>query len=78
MINTGVLLREINERIIQLGETEGKLARRVCGLVFLIGKVRREDTADIGVRASKEHIADLLVEDLTADNGKLRADVEIR
>jgi len=76
MINTGVLLREINERIIQLGETEGKLARRVCGLVFLIGKVRREDTADIGVRASKEHIADLLVEDLTADNGKLRADVE--
>lgn len=75
MINTGVLLREINERIIQLGETEGKLARRVCGLVFLIGKVRREDAADIGVRASKEHIADLLVEDLTADNGKLRADV---
>ncbi|MCC6156024.1 MAG: BREX system P-loop protein BrxC, partial [Candidatus Hydrogenedentes bacterium] len=76
MINTGVLLREINERIILLGETEGKLARRVCGLVFLIGKVRREDAADIGVRASKEHIADLLVEDLTADNGKLRAEVE--
>lgn len=75
MINTGVLLREINERIIQLGETEGKLARRVCGLVFLIGKVRREDTGDIGVCASKEHIADLLVDDLTADNGKLRSDV---
>jgi hypothetical protein len=27
------------------------------------------------VRAKKEHLADLLVEDLTADNGKLRSDV---
>lgn len=76
MINTGVLLREINERIIQLGESAGPLARRVCGLVFLINKVRREDAGDIGVRASKEHIADLMVEDLMADNGKLRAEVE--
>ena len=50
MINTGVLLREINERIIQLGTSDGPLARRVCGLVFLIGKVHREDTGDIGVR----------------------------
>jgi len=76
MINTGVLLREINERIIQLGESEGPLARRICGLVFLIGKVRREDVGDIGVHATKEHIADLLVDDLTADNGKLRSNVE--
>lgn len=76
MINTGVLLREINERIIQLGTGDGPIARRVCGLVFLIGKVRREDSGDIGVRATKEHIADLLVDDLAADNGKLRAEVE--
>ncbi|MFH0980860.1 MAG: BREX system P-loop protein BrxC, partial [Planctomycetota bacterium] len=79
MVNTGVLLREINERIIRLGasgEKDGPLARRVCGLVFLIGKVRRDDAGDIGVRATKEHIADLLVDDLTADNGKLRSNVE--
>jgi hypothetical protein len=75
MINTGVLLHEINERIIKLGESDGPLARRVCGLVFLINKVRREDTADIGVRASKDHIADLLVDDLAGDNGRLRSDV---
>ena len=75
MVNTGVLLREINERIIQVGKSD-PLARRVCGLVFLIGKLRREGGADIGVRAKKEHLADLLVEDLTADNGKLRSDVE--
>lgn len=78
MVNTGVLLREINERIIKLddGTSEGKLARRICGLVFLIGKLSRDPGADIGVRATKEHIADLLVDDLTADNGKLRSAVE--
>ena len=79
MVNTGVLLREINERIIQVGTSygaEGPLARRICGLVFLIGKLKREGGADIGVRAKKDHLADLLVEDLTADNGKLRSDVE--
>lgn len=79
MVNTGVLLREINERIINLskdGSDEGRLARRICGLVFLISRLPRESGADIGVRASKEHIADLLVDDLLADNGKLRSSVE--
>lgn len=76
MVNTGVLLREINERILTVGKTEGDLARRVCGLVFLIGKLKRESGADIGVRATKEHLADLLVSDLAADNGKLRSEVE--
>jgi len=79
MVNTGVLLREINERIINLskdGSPQGKLARRICGLVFLIGKLPREAGADIGVRATKQHIGDLLIEDLAAGNGKLRSSVE--
>lgn len=80
MVNTGVLLREINERIINLskdGSNKGKLARRICGLVFLISRLPREAGSDIGVRASKEHIADLLVDDLLVDNGKLRSTVEM-
>lgn len=76
MVNTGVLLREINERIIQVGRTEGDLAQRICGLVFLIGKLKREASADIGVRATKDHLSDLLIDDLSADNGKLRCEVE--
>ena len=79
MVNTGVLLREINERIINLskdGSDKGMLARRICGLVFLISRLPREAGSDIGVRASKEHIADLVVDDLLADNGKLRSAVE--
>jgi hypothetical protein len=76
MVNTGVLLREINERIIQVGNSEGPLARKICGLVFLIGKLKREGGGDIGVRATRVHVADLLVDDLNADNGKFRADVD--
>lgn len=76
MVNTGVLLREINERIIQVGNTDGPLAQRICGLVFLIGKLTRESGADTGVRATKDHIADLIIDDLAEDNGKLRNDVE--
>jgi hypothetical protein len=78
MVSTGALPREINERIVSLGRTgkpEDRLRQRICGLVFLIGQLPREAGADIGVRATKEHIADLMVDDLTADNGKLRAEV---
>ena len=76
MVNTGVLLREINERIIQVGNTDGSLAQRICGLVFLIGKLARKAGADTGVRATTDHISDLIINDLTGDNGKLRYDVE--
>ena len=76
MVNTGVLLREINERIIQVGKTDGPLGQRICGLVFLIGKLTRKAGADTGVRATKDHIADLVIDDVTANNGKIRSDVE--
>ena len=78
MVTTGALPREINERIIALGRTgkaDDRLRQRICGLVFLIGQLPREAGADIGVRATKEHIGDLIVDDLAADNGKLRAEV---
>lgn len=78
MVTTGALPREINERIVTLGKDgtkEGRLQQRICGLVFLIGQLPTDGAADIGVRATKEHLADLLVDDLAADNGKLRAEV---
>ncbi len=78
MVTTGALPREINERIIALGRSgkaEDRLKQRICGLVFLIGQLPREAGADTGVRATREHIADLIVSDLAADNGKLRSDV---
>ncbi|MGA8597484.1 MAG: BREX system P-loop protein BrxC [Bryobacteraceae bacterium] len=83
MVSTGKLPREINERIVELGRSNGsgqsayeaKMRQRIAGLVFLIGQLNREASADKGIRATKEQIADLLVEDLNADNGKLRNEV---
>ena len=37
----------------------------------------RKSGSDIGVHATKEHVADLLVSDLRADNGKLGSQVEV-
>ncbi len=77
MVTTGALPREINERILTLGKDgskDGRLQQRICGLVFLIGQLPTDGAADIGVRATKEHLADLLVDDLAADNGKLRSE----
>lgn len=79
MVNTGVLLMELNERIVKLG-SDGKepsrLRQRICGLVFLIGRLPREGGADIGVRCTAAHLADLLVDDLSVNNGTLRDKVE--
>ncbi|MDQ2841005.1 MAG: BREX system P-loop protein BrxC [Acidobacteriota bacterium] len=79
MVNTGVLLRELNERIVYLG-VDGKEASRLrqglCGLIFLIGRLPREGGADIGVRASATHLADLLVDDLSVNSGPLRDKVQ--
>lgn len=79
MVNTGVLPRELNERITRIGvdgKAGSRLRQRISGLVFLIGRLPREGGADIGVRATAAHIADLLVDDLSANNGELRDKVE--
>lgn len=77
LLRTGVLLREIDETIRKLddGTADGKLARRLCGLIFLIRKLPREQGADIGVRATPEMLADLLVSDLGGDGAALRKEV---
>lgn len=78
MLGTGVLLREIHERIEELaaaGTPDARLAKRIASLVFLISKLPTALGADLGVRASAAHIADLLVSDLAADNHLLRQKV---
>ena len=74
LVNTGVLLNEINTRIRKLddGTEEGRLQCDLCGLIFLIGKLPRETLVDAGVRANPVTLADLLVADVTADSGPFR------
>ncbi|MCG2778920.1 MAG: BREX system P-loop protein BrxC, partial [Desulfobacterales bacterium] len=77
LLRTGVLLREIDETVRNLDDAtpEGKLAKRICGLVFLIRKLPHEEVADIGVRATAEMMADLLISDLASDGATLRKEI---
>ena len=74
LVNSGVLLNEINTRIGQLddGSEDGTLRRDLCGVAFLIGKLPREGGADLGVRANAATLADLLVDDVSRDSGPFR------
>ena len=78
LVQTGVLLNEIDLKIRQLddGTETGNLQKRMCGLVFLITKLPRESGSDVGVRATARSIADLLIEDITTDSGTFRKQVE--
>lgn len=78
LVSTGVLLNELDSRIRSLddGTEQGRLGKRLCGLVFLINKLARETGVDVGVRATATTLADLLVEDLNADSGPFRKTVE--
>ena len=74
LVNTGVLLPELYQRIEKLKNVavDDQLLYRICGLVFLIMKLPREVGTDIGLRATPEVIADLLVEDITVPSAALR------
>ena len=74
LLQSGVLLREVNETIAGQddGSPDGRLKSRLCALVFLIRKLPREAGVDIGVRATAEVLADLLVKDLAGDGASLR------
>lgn len=74
LLQTGVLLREIDEIIRKQddGTADGRLKFRLCSLVFLIRKLPREAAIDSGVRATSSMLADLLVENLSSDGTALR------
>ncbi|MBI3097943.1 MAG: BREX system P-loop protein BrxC [Planctomycetes bacterium] len=73
LLQQGVLLRQIDETIrgFDRDKGDGRLSRRLCGLIFLIRRLHRED----GIRATPEMLADLLVSDLGSEGATLRKDV---
>ena len=74
LVNSGVLLNELNNRIAGLddGSEEGRLKQSLCGLAFLISRLPREQGADKGIRATARTLADLMVADIRRDSGPLR------
>ena len=78
LVGTGVLPNELNTRIQKLDDgssKEGQLQRDLCGLVFLIGKLPRQEGTDLGLRANAGTLADLVIDDITADTGTRRHDI---
>lgn len=78
LVQSGALPRDAYDRIEPLDKSygpEGALAKRLAGLAFLISRLPIEAGADIGVRATPDHLADLLVDDLTVDQGAFRSRV---
>ncbi|MBK9385761.1 MAG: BREX system P-loop protein BrxC [Planctomycetes bacterium] len=78
LVNSGFLLGELATRIQEQANVPevGPLRKRICGLVFLISKLPREQGVDAGVRATARTLADLLVDQLEADSGPFRREVE--
>ncbi len=77
MLSGGILLREMDEiiRREQDGTSDGSLRSRLCAAIFLIGQLSNDPGMDIGVRATKDVLADLLVEDLPAGSANLRQQI---
>lgn len=74
MLQSGVLLREVNETVERLddGTPDGKLKARLCAAIFLIGKLPIEGISVTGLRSTAATLADLLVEDISAGSDALR------
>jgi hypothetical protein len=74
LVQQGVLLPGLDGTIRKLddGTPDGTLMRRICGLIFLVRKLPRDAGFDIGLRATPEMLADLMVSDLRDDGADLR------
>ncbi len=67
------LPRKLHEKTMSWikGSQDEQLMARACGLIFLINKLGGQNK-EIGIRATVDTIADLLVEDLSQGSGTLR------
>jgi len=74
LVQRGLLDRQMQNQLLKLREKE-PTAARLCALIFLINKLRREPEADAGLRANVDTLADLLVSDLKAGSAELRKEI---
>src|SRR5690606_23820377 len=74
LLQSRQLPRKVHEKtsVWMRGSEDERLTARACGLVFLINKVAAAN-ADIGIRATVDTLADLLLEDLPAGSRALRS-----
>lgn len=74
LLQARILPRKVHEKTMRWskGSADERLMGRACGLVFLINKLASTNK-EIGIRATVDTVADLMVEDLAAGSGDLRS-----
>ncbi len=68
-----ILPRKVHEKTMSWikGSEDEKLLARACGLVFLVNKLAASNN-EVGIKATVDTLADLMVEDLTGGSSALR------
>ena len=80
MLQNAILPRDVATVIREQddGTEDGRLRSRLCALIFMIGKLERDEgPLATGVRATPEALADLVVDDLTVGSAPLRQRVPL-
>lgn len=74
LLQSRILPRKVHEKTLiwKKGSEDEQLMARACGLVFLINKLASQNH-EIGIRATVDTLADLLVENLSQGSGSLRS-----
>lgn len=74
LLQTAQLPKEVYENIgkLSVGNDDAKLKARLLKLIFLINKLPTDTAVDIGLKATVDALADLLVTDLSAGSSALR------
>ena len=74
LLQTRVLPRELHNDTVTWYEQDGdtRLTARACGLIFLINKVT-SNNSEVGIKATVDTLADLMVEDLAQGSAALRS-----
>ena len=74
LLQSRILPRKVHEKTMRWikGSAEEQLKARSCGLVFLINKLNSQNN-EIGIHATIDTLADLLIENLPLGSGSLRS-----
>jgi hypothetical protein len=74
LVSTAQLPKEVFENVQRFaaGDADSQLKAKVLKLIYLINKLPTDAALDIGLKATEEALADLLVTDLSAGSSELR------
>jgi hypothetical protein len=74
LVSTAQLPKEVYENVQKFaaGDADGQLKAKLLKLIYLINKLPADAAVDLGLKATEDVLADLLVTDLSAGSSELR------